>query len=126
MAYTPLQVDALNPMKRRRWGQIQGAGQGWQEERKSLGTDSYTPERKQQAQDTAGYSPETAGALYGGRPPGPTTQPNTAPIMGVQQNQMTALTQPAWAGRAGTLQPFGGTQAVRRKPYQPYNQFRGW
>lgn len=89
-------------------GQVAPPGYGQQnapnyiQPRQSLGGPHATFTERLQA-NTTGYSPRTAGTLYGGRP--------------VQMTQAQALVNNPFGIRATATRPFGGTNAVRRRVY---------
>ncbi len=85
---------AFQRATKRRYGQVQGAGQGYMQPRQSLGG-RHEPAR---ARIGAGLAPRTAGR-FGGRP-----------------RQIDAMTRQAFPATSYVRRPFGGTNAVPRWP----------
>jgi len=115
MAYAPMNL-ALQQT-----GYYQRNQQGYRMPRRSLGG-QHTPAGQRVMQYGKGYDPRTAANMYGGRPPQVQTQPQWNPPQ-VQQNlpqwsQAQAVTRPQIAPSTYATQPWGGNQAVRRRPQQ--------
>jgi hypothetical protein len=108
-----------------RYAQVQNQAQGYRMPRRAVGGQHLNAYQRMQ-QPTAygqGYSPYAAGQ-FGGRPPMQGGYGYQAP------NQMQQMGRYQFSPRTYNMQPWGGTQAVQRRPAYPqqqYQQFnRGW
>jgi len=102
----------------RRFGQVQGIGQGYRPPRRSYGDQHQNAYGRQQSYGS-GYSPRTAAVMYGGRPRG--SGQHQMPQWGNQTNALTGYGQNP---TSYIQQPYGGRNAVTRHP--SFGQQRQW